>query len=118
MITIHSLLADLQAIQASHVAESAHVLGQGRQVVKVRIQISGDLFVQAYRNDRFSTTNLAVILGDTRIYGRDEREGLWHRHPVSDPESHDHSEEARREVTLGEFWREALAVVSDLGLLF
>ena len=117
MITIHSLMVDLEAIRASHVPESIHVLGHGRQVVKARIHISGDLFVQAYRNDRFDTTNFAVILGDTRIYGRDQRDGLWHRHPVSDPESHDDSEEARREVTLGEFWREALTVVSDLGLL-
>ena len=73
--------------------------------------------MQVYRNDRFGTTNFAVILGGRRIYGRDERDGVWHRHPSNAPDAHDESAEGRREITLSAFWAEALTVIDELELL-
>lgn len=49
-------------------------------LVKARLGISPDLFVQVYRNDRFDSTNLALIHNRRRIYGRDQLAGSWHRH--------------------------------------
>jgi len=102
--SVPTIAVQLDGIRSSHLVESVQILGQGRQVIKARIYISADLFVQVYRNDRFGTTNFAVILSQRRIFGRDERGGKWHRHPSDDPEAHDESEEGRREVSLSEFW--------------
>lgn len=117
MNTVQTIVADLEVVQASHMVDFVHVIERGRQALKARVYISGDLFLQVYRNDRFGTTNFALILGDRRIYGRDEREGSWHKHPVEDPDAHDESDEGRREITLREFWEEVLAVIDSLGLL-
>ena len=73
--------------------------------------------MQVYRNDRFDTTNFAMIVGGRRICGRDERDGVWHRHPPNDPDAHDESLEGKREITLNAFWAEALAVIDELELL-
>jgi hypothetical protein len=115
--TVRTIAADLDAIRASRTVDFVQTVEHGRHVLKARIYLSGDLFVQVYRNDRFDTTNLAVILGGRRIYGRDERDRKWHRHPSDDPDAHDESDEGRREVTLNEFWAESLAVINNLGLL-
>lgn len=117
MNAVQDLAEELESIQDSQTVELVHVIERGRQVIKARVYLSGGLFVQVYRNDRFGTTSFALILGGRRIYGRDEQGGSWHRHPPEDPENHDESEEGRRAVTLKEFWIEALGIVSSLGLL-
>lgn len=83
---------------------------------QARLYLSPSLFVQVYRNDRFDTTNLALIHNNRRIFGRDELRNGWHRHPSHDPAVHDVSTEGRRDVTLVEFLDEAEAVLSELGL--
>ena len=118
MNTVQTIAAELDVIRASHVVDFIHNVARGRQALKARIYLSGDLFVQIYRNDRFGTTSFALILGERRIYGRDERDSIWHRHPADDPDAHDDSDEGKREVTVGEFWTEALVVIDHLGLLF
>ena len=43
------------------------------------LYISPELFVQIYRNDRFHTTNLALIYNGNRLFAHDELDGKWHR---------------------------------------
>ncbi len=92
------------------------VLDQTLSLIKVRLYISLDLFVQIYRNDRFDTTNLALIYNGGRIYGRDELDGRWHRHTHLAPEAHDVSEGGRKSLALDEFLDEVEAVLSALDL--
>ncbi len=92
------------------------VLDQSRTMLKARLHISPDLFVQVYRNDRFETTNFVLIYGGRRLYGRDQLGGVWHRHRVADPEAHDSSPEGRRSVELSEFLDEVESVLATLGL--
>jgi len=87
-----------------------------RLVIKVRLVITDDLFVQIYRNDRFGTTNLALIYGGRRLYGRDQLNQSWHRHTVDAPQRHDRSEEGQRAVSLGEFLDEVEVVLADRNL--
>ncbi len=56
------------------------ILDRGSVLLKARLFVSPDLFVQIYRNDRFDTTNLSLIHNRQRIYGRDYLGGVWHRH--------------------------------------
>lgn len=85
-------------------------------LVKARLVISPDLFVQVYRNDRFDSTNLALIHNRRRIYGRDQLGASWHRHTQPDPEAHDRSLGGRQTVSLGEFLDEVEWVLAELGL--
>jgi hypothetical protein len=58
------------------------VLDQTLSLVKIRLYISPDLFVQIYRNDRYQTTNLALVHNGQRLYARDELDGrLAQTHP-------------------------------------
>jgi hypothetical protein len=92
------------------------VLDQTLSLIKVRLYISSDLFVQIYRNDRFNTTNLVLIFNGGRIFGRDELDGRWHRHTHLAPEVHDTSEAGRKPVILSEFLDEVETVLSALDL--
>ncbi len=46
----------------------------------------------------------------------DELDGVWHRHPVANPDFHNTSAEGRRPVTLEEFMDEVEQVIDELGL--
>jgi hypothetical protein len=48
---------------------------QSVSLVKARLHIAPALFVQAYRNDSFDTTNLALIRNGERLYVRDQLDG-------------------------------------------
>lgn len=86
------------------------------QVVKLRLYASPDLFIQAYRNDRYDTSNFALIHQGRRLYARDELAGQWHRHPTDDPSQHDKSTDGQRQVTLEEFLDEVEIVLAEQGL--
>ena len=53
-----------------------------------RLELLPGIFVQVYRNSRKNKLNLALIVGNTRIYGFDSEGGMTHEHPIQDPESH------------------------------
>ena len=116
-MNVPSLFAALhQAVQQRAYFTQLVILDQSRSVLKARLYLSPSLFVQVYRNDRFDTTNLALVHNDHRIFARDQLGGNWHRHPVDDPTAHDFSEEGMRDVSLNEFLDEVEAILSELGL--
>jgi len=92
------------------------ILDHSRSMVKARLYISPDLFVQVYRNDCFDTTNLVLLYGGRRIYARDRLGGRWHRHQAAASDAHDISAEGRRSVELAEFLDEVEAVLAAMGL--
>jgi hypothetical protein len=92
------------------------ILDHSQSMLKARLYISPDLFVQVYRNDRYDTTNLAVLYGGRRIYGRDQLGGRWHRHRAEAPDVHDTSTDESRPVELAEFLDEAEEVLAAMGL--
>ena len=92
------------------------VLEQTLSLVKIRLYISPDLFVQIYRNDRYQTTNLVLIYNGQRLYARDELDGRWHRHTYRKPDEHDRSKEGRRPVEISEFLDEVEQALVALDL--
>ncbi len=92
------------------------VLEHSRHLLKARLYIAPDLFVQVYRNDRYDTTNLVLVHARRRLYARDKLGGAWHRHPASAPRQHDTSDEGRRQVSLSEFLDEVEEVLAMQGL--
>lgn len=92
------------------------VLEQSASLLKARMYIATDLFVQVYRNDRFDTTNLVLMYNEQRIYARDQLGGAWHRHTTDDPQAHDASVTGRRPVSLTEFLDEVEDLLAALEL--
>ncbi len=92
------------------------VLDQSANLLKARLYILPELFVQVYRNDSFNTTNLVLIHNGQRLYARDQIGDVWHRHTATAPQQHDHSAEGRRPVSLSEFLDEVESVLTRAGL--
>ena len=92
------------------------LLEQTLSLIKVRLYISPELFVQIYRNDRYDTTNMLLVHGGQRLYGRDQIGGVWHRHAHIAPNVHDFSAEGQRVVGLNEFLNEVERVMAELNL--
>lgn len=93
------------------------ILHQGRGHVKFRLYIRRNLFVQVNRNEIANLTNLVLLQDFKRIYARDEYHGNWHRHPISDPDEHNHSDDGSRPVTLDEFLLEVDSILREKGLI-
>lgn|SRR5690554_1909440 len=92
------------------------ILDRSQSILKVRLYITADLFVQIYRNTRFNSTSLTLVHNRQRLYARDQINGIWHRHPLENPESHDNSRVGRRHTTLKEFLDEVEAILANLNL--
>jgi len=116
-VNVNDLLAQLplEVQQRSYILR-LDVLELTPSLVKARLIISPDIFVQIYRNDRYDSTNLALIQNEKRIYGRDRLGNSWHRHTVQNPDDHDRTKEGMLAVSLSEFQNEVESVLAELGL--
>jgi hypothetical protein len=110
------LLAIHEEAAARAYVARVEVLDQSRAMLKVRLYVAPDLYIQLYRNDRFDTTNFVLVYGGRRLYARDQLGGRWHRHTSGAPEAHDTSPEGSRPVALAEFLDEAESVMAAIGL--
>lgn len=88
-----------------------------KNTVKVRLIIRENLYIDLYFNQRYGTTNYALILDDDRIYGRDCFDGNWHLHPYDAPSKHDTSEEGKKILGIEEFVDDVEEILINLRLL-
>ena len=114
-------VADLLATLQSEAKRRAYirwldVLEHTPSLLKARLYVTSELFVQVYRNDRFDTTSLVVIHNGQRLYGRDQLGGVWHRHIQTAPDIHDISLPGQQPVTLREFLDEVETVLAAMAL--
>ena len=116
MSVAESLSALHQAAKSRVYIARLEILDQTPSLIKARLYISPDLFVQIYRNDRYDTTNLVLLHAGQRIYARDPLGGVWHRHTAAAPHLHDTSDEGRRSVSLSEFLDEVETVLAAMSL--
>ncbi len=116
-MTVKQLLAALHREHTRRAyIQRVQILDHSQNLLKARLYISEELFVQVYRNNRFNTTNLALIYRNERIYARDQLGDNWHRHPNDNPNQHDTSPEGRRAIKLTEFLDEIETILATLGL--
>jgi len=116
-MNVSSLVQDLirEARQRSYIMR-LDFLDHTISMCKARLYFSLETFVQVYRNDRFNTSNFVLIHNGERIFGRDELDGLWHRHPLGDPERHDSTPEGRQPATLSNFLDEVEEILAEMDL--
>lgn len=79
-----------------------------------RLELLPEIFIQVYRNSRKDKLNLALILGESRIYGFDSEGGVFHLHPIEAPETHVSTGER---PTVEEFILECIEFAKDRDLL-
>lgn len=79
-----------------------------------RIEILPSIFIQVYRNIKKNKMNLALILGNNRIYGIDGEGDLLHEHPVENPLDHKPVEE---QPDIEGFIMACLELLNQRGLL-
>ncbi len=88
-----------------------------KNTVKVRLTVSENLYIDLYFNQRYGTTNYALILENERIYGRDCYDGKWHLHPYEDPSKHVASENGKGSLSIEDFVNEVEEILTKLSLL-
>jgi hypothetical protein len=78
------------------------------------LELLPEIFIQVYRNSRKDKLNLALILGESRIYGFDSEGGAFHSHPIEAPETHVIND---KDPTVEEFILECINFAKDRDLL-
>ncbi|MGA7877902.1 MAG: hypothetical protein WCA08_19755 [Desulfoferrobacter sp.] len=79
-----------------------------------RLEILPATFIQIYRNSKKNKLNLALVLGNNRIYGFDSEGGITHQHRFEDPRSHIPCEKAPE---VEEFIGQSLNLLEGMGLI-
>jgi hypothetical protein len=79
-----------------------------------RLEVMPGIFIQIYRNLKKDKLNMALVLGNSRIYGADSEGGATHEHPAQDPESHVLTDSVPQ---LEDFVVSCLQVLSGQGIL-
>lgn len=117
MNTVSSLLAQVTAPLPYSYYSSPLIITRKTRVLKVRLYVRPDVFIQVYRNDEYDSTNFALISAGQRIYARDQIRGVWHHHPVNGPTSHNHSPNGSAPADLLTFLSEVDKILQQLGIV-
>jgi len=80
----------------------------------IRFGFTPQIFFQVYINIMKGKLNLALVVGDERIYGFDGEGGKYHEHPSDSPQSHLFTSEKKG---LQEFIRDSLEILKKKGLI-
>ena len=117
MIDTASILAVLRDLTDDPLFARIEILDLTRSLIKARLYLRQDLFIQVYHNDRSQITNLLIVLEGQRVFARDQIRGSWHRHPFENSAEHDTGSEGQRAVTFLEFIEEARQLLVEAKLL-
>lgn len=79
-----------------------------------RIGYSSDVFIQVYLNSKKEKLNLALVISKNRIYGVDKEGGIYHEHPLDNPETHI---PLQKGISLEEFILKSIDILKNLGIL-
>jgi len=115
--TIDILFEELSQISRTPLFQRLDILDMTPSVIKARLMIRPDLYVQIYVNLKRPKCSYALLFGTSRIYGRDMIENDWHKHPVENPEMHDCSEDPSRSISISDFVEEVEEILIQRNLI-
>ncbi|WP_290902642.1 hypothetical protein [Ferroglobus sp.] len=78
----------LEACEKSEIVRGVNVESFDNVILKVRIYLVEDFFIDVFYNDDTKRVAFALIKNEKRIFGADNTGG-WHIHPFEDPERHE-----------------------------
>ncbi len=64
------------------------VVAKTKNAVKIKVQITENIYLQFYYNSLSGTKNYVLIGWNRRLFGRDCIGGRWHLHPFENPDEH------------------------------
>lgn len=111
--SIDEIYETLLAISKSYKIDELKILEKTKSLIKGKLYIFEDIYIQIYVNVRKPKKSFALVLNDKRIFGKDYIFGQWHLHPFENPEFHDESEKGREFVTIKEFVEDALFIIYE-----
>ena|SRR4030067_2211140 len=97
--------------------EKIETLLRTPNTIKIKLTITPTCFIQVYQNIQKDIKNYVLVAGNQRLFGRDCDGGVWHSHPIENPDSHDFSEDGARPVSFEEFMYEVSEKLILLGIL-
>ena len=80
----------------------------------VRMEVMPSIFIQVYRNLEKNKLNMALVLGNNRVYGADNEGGIPHEHPIEHPEFHI---QTNKDPELEEFVLNCLQYLQERGII-
>jgi hypothetical protein len=57
-------------------------------VLSLRVHLIDNSFIEVFFNVTTDKTAYALIVGENRLYGKDNAKIGWHEHPADNPEGH------------------------------
>jgi|SRR4030042_4956136 hypothetical protein len=97
--------------------EKVETLLKTPNTIKIKLSITPTCFIQIYQNIQKNITSYVVVSGNQRLFGRDCDGGTWHSHPIESPDSHDFSQDGKKEINLEDFLYEVSEKLVMLGIL-
>ena len=97
--------------------EKAETLLKTPHTIKVKLSITPTCFVQIYQNTQKDVKSYVLVSGNQRLFGRDCDGGIWHSHPIENPDGHDFSKNGLKEVSLEDFLYEVSEKLVNIGIL-
>ena len=110
---IEELILQLQAIAKDSRFTELKIIEKTKSILKARLFVSEDIFIQIYVNLKRPKRNYALVINDSRVFGKDYLFGEWHSHTFESPGKHDVSEKAKQPVAIEDFIEEALFILSE-----
>jgi hypothetical protein len=118
MEMIDQLLREaLDALDEFWFVQSLDVVERTDRTVTVQLMIGNGLRVQAFLSQKTGRINLALIGPSGRLYGRDRQHGEWHKHPFSQPDSHEATPEGVSRMPLLQFMAEVQEILITQNLI-
>lgn len=111
--SIELLLVSLETLSKDSRIVELRVIEKTKSLLKARLYFSEDIYAQIYVNIRRPKKSYALVINDTRIFGRDFIFGAWHTHPFEDPKLHEASDKVGKPMTVNEFIGEVLFIMSE-----
>jgi hypothetical protein len=78
-----------------------------------RVGLSPVIFMQIYANFRKEKINMALVVGDERIYGLDKEGGFYHEHPFENSLLHVETEK----IEIEDFVMKSLEFLKRINLI-
>lgn len=78
----------LEACEKSEIVGGVKVESFDNVILKVRIYLIEDFFIDVFYNDDTKRVAFALVKNEKRVFGADNTGG-WHIHPFDDPERHE-----------------------------
>jgi len=85
---INEVIRDLWKVISSKLIKRISGVVKG-SILKYKIWLNKEIYIQIYYNEVASTTAYALIWGNRRIFGIDyDKIRGWHEHPLENPDEH------------------------------